>query len=359
MNIEARDPVQTLQAVSDSTRLRLVRLLLREEMNVQELVAVLELRQPSVSRHLAVLRDAGWVDQRREGTFSWYRAANHGDPELRRVVAQLADQLALARGDDGRLGAVIAEREARGRELFAGVADHWDRIRQQYEHPDLQVGVVAALVPRGLKVVDVGTGSGALLPLLAGSGAEVVAVDHSVALLERARRRCRDAGVAGVCFQQADVRDLPFADASFDAAYSSMVLHHLPRPAAAIRELARVVRPGGRVVVVEFSRHNLSWMRDELAHRWLGFQREDLAGWLQECGLVLERWLQRRRTADDDSDLTASGGRDGFNWPDVVLAVATKPRGSDDSDDGDDDGDDDGGDGRQTGSVRADTRRGE
>jgi len=176
MHINARDPVQTLQAVSDPTRLRLLRLLMREEMNVQELVTVLELRQPSVSRHLAVLRDAGWVDQRREGTFSWYRAAITADPALQAAVAQLADQLAPARGDDGRLGAVIAEREARGRELFAGVADHWDRIRQQYEHPDLQIGVVAALVPRGLRVVDVGTGSGALLPLLAGSGAEVVAV---------------------------------------------------------------------------------------------------------------------------------------------------------------------------------------
>jgi len=247
MNIATRDPVQTLQAVSDPTRLRLLRLLMREEMNVQELVTVLELRQPSVSRHLAVLRDAGWVDQRREGTFSWYRAARQGDPELQGAVARLADQLAPVQGDDGRLAAVIAEREARGRELFAGVADHWDRIRQQYEHPDLQAGVVSALVPRGLRVVDVGTGSGALLPLLAGSGAEVVAVDHSSALLERARRRCRDAGVTGVTFQQADVRALPFAAAGFDAAYSSMVLHHLPRPAEAVRELARVVRPGGRV----------------------------------------------------------------------------------------------------------------
>lgn len=346
MNIQTRDPVQTLQAVGDPTRLRLLRLLMREELNVQELVAVLELRQPSVSRHLAVLRDAGWVEQRREGTFSWYRAAAGGDPSLRRAVADLADQLAPATGDDGRLAGAIAEREARGRELFAGVADHWDRIRQQYEHPDLQAGVVAALVPRGLRVVDVGTGSGALLPLLAGSGAEVVAVDHSAALLERARRRCRDAGVAGVTFQQADVRDLPFADASFDTAYSSMVLHHLPRPLEAVHELARVVRPGGRVVVVEFSRHNLSWMRDELAHRWLGFERDDLDGWLQEAGLTLERWLQRRRTVHDDPDLTAGGGRDGFNWPDVVLAVAEKPR-------------DDGGGGRQTGPVRADTRRAE
>ncbi|MEZ4386593.1 MAG: metalloregulator ArsR/SmtB family transcription factor [Candidatus Krumholzibacteriia bacterium] len=330
MNIELRDPVQTLQAVSDPTRLRLLRLLLREELNVQELVGVVQLRQPSVSRHLAVLRDAGWVEQRREGTFSWYRAVV-GGPEapaadLRAAVARLAAGLAEADEDQARLAAVIAEREARGRELFAGVADHWDRIRRQYEHPDLQAGMVAALVPTGRRVVDVGTGSGALLPLLAMSGAEVVAVDHSAALLARARRRIRDAGLGGITFQQADVRTLPFADATFDAAYTSMVLHHLPEPAAAVVELARVVRPGGRVVIVEFTRHNLGWMRDELAHRWLGFDREDLEGWLQAAQLVPQRWLRRRRTVGDDTTGIATSGREGFNWPDVVLAVAEKPQ---------------------------------
>lgn len=320
------DPIQTLQAVSDPTRLRLLRLLLREELNVQELVAVLELRQPSISRHLGVLREAGWVETRREGTFSWYRAVGGAHGALQGAIAGLADRLDHAAFDDERLAAVMAERDARGRELFAGMADHWDRIRQQYEHPDLQAGMVAALVPPGVRVVDVGTGSGALLPLLAGCGAEVTAVDHSATLLERARRRCLAAGAKGIRFQQADARALPFPDGRFDVAYTSMVLHHLPQPQEAVTELARVVRPGGRVVVVEFSRHNLGWMREELAHRWLGFARDDLEGWLTGAGLTTVRWLQRKRTVNDDTDLAAVGGREGFTWPDVILAVADKPR---------------------------------
>lgn len=323
MNKAAPDPVTTLHAVSDATRLRLLRLLLREELNVQDLVAVLELRQPSVSRHLSVLRDSGWVQQRREGTFSWYRAARQ-HAELLPVVAELAEQLDTAEADDARLATVLADRDARGRELFAGMADQWDQIRRQYEHPDLQAGMVTALVPAGLRVVDVGTGSGALLPLLAAAADRVDAVDHSAALLARARRRCREAGHENVHFHESDARQLPFDDDLFDAAYSSMVLHHLKRPQEALRELARVTRPGGRVVVVEFSRHNLGWMRDELAHRWLGFERTELEGWLGEAGLVPRRWLRRKRTDDQHIELPAAAGREGFTWPDVVLVVADR-----------------------------------
>jgi SAM-dependent methyltransferase len=152
-----------------------------------------------------------------------------------------------------------------------------------------------------------------------------MAVDQSEQLLRRARRRCRDAGCRNVRFQRADVRALPFAAASFDAAYSSMVLHHVPEPVEAVRELARVVRPGGRVVVVEFTRHNLSWMRDELAHRWLGFERAELEGWLRDAGLEPGRWLQRRRTLGRDDDETVAGGREGFTWPEVLLTVASRP----------------------------------
>jgi ubiquinone/menaquinone biosynthesis C-methylase UbiE/predicted transcriptional regulator len=327
MNIEAVSPVDVLHAVSDATRLRLLRVLLREELNVQELVRVLELRQPSVSRHLAVLRAAGWVDQRREGTYSWYRAELRdrvAGGALPAIVAELADELPEAAGDDERLAMVVADRDERARDLFAGVVDHWDRIRRQYEHPDLQTSVVSALVPDGVRVVDVGTGSGALLPLLAGAGAAVTAVDHSAALLARARRRCRDAGIADVAFVQADVRALPFADGTFDAAYSSMVLHHLPDPRAGLAELARLVRPGGRVAVVEFTRHNLAWMREELAHRWLGFDRDQLAAWFEAEGLRPRRWLRRRRTATDEDDGPAPTGREGFAWPDVIMVVGEK-----------------------------------
>jgi ubiquinone/menaquinone biosynthesis C-methylase UbiE/DNA-binding transcriptional ArsR family regulator len=312
------------QAVGERTRLRLLRLLSREELNVQELVATLEVAQPSVSKHLGVLRDAGWVRQRREGTFSWYRlvAADGfaGGEELHRAVTAIATGLPDCGDDDERLAAVIAAREARSRESFAGVADDWDRIRGQYDHPDLQTGVVAALVPPGLRIADVGTGTGALLPVLAATGADVVAVDHSIAMLARARRRCRDAGHARVAFQQADVLALPFADGAFDAVYCSMVLHHVAMPAQALAELTRIVRPGGAVVLIDFTRHSLTWMRDQLGHRWLGFNLEEMAALQAAAGLEPGRTIVRRRTAADGD----AAARENFAWPEVFLAQAIR-----------------------------------
>ena len=329
MNIKPVDPVTLFQAVSDATRLRLLRLLEQEELNVQELVAILELRQPSVSRHLAVLRDAGYLVHRREGTWSWYRAAGArafpGGPDLWRAVTAAAADVPQAADDDTRLAEALTAREVRGETFFAGVADHWDRIRRQYEHPDLQNGVLAALVPPGLRVADVGTGTGAMLPVLATAADEVVAVDNSEAMLLRARRLCRDAGYRNVRFELADVGALPFGDGELDAVTCSMVLHHVARPLAALRELARVVRPGGQLALLDFTRHNLTWMREDLAHQWLGFDREQLEAWLGEAGFTPRRWLERRRTVhDQDEESVVAAGREGFTWPDVLLSVATR-----------------------------------
>jgi ubiquinone/menaquinone biosynthesis C-methylase UbiE/DNA-binding transcriptional ArsR family regulator len=331
MNNAAISPVGLLQAVSDVNRLRLLRLLHRQELNVQELVAALEMRQPSVSRHLAILREAGWVSLRREGTWSWYSTVSTsefpGGAALQQAIVDSAESIEQASADDRRLATVIAEREMREREFFPDAADHWDQIRIRYEHPDLQAGMVAALVPPGLQVIDVGTGTGALLPILARTAQRVVAVDRSTSLLASAQRRCRAAGCANVWFQQADVRALPFADDAFAGAYASMVLHHVDDPGAALRELARVVRPGCPVVVLEFTRHNLNWMRHQLAHRWLGFDRSQLSAWCEGAGLKPRQWLQRKRATDDrvDSPIDPSS-REGFTWPDILLLVAQRRR---------------------------------
>ncbi len=320
------DPALLFQAVSDETRLRLLRLLDREELNVRELVRILGASQPRVSKHLAVLRDAGWVRQRREGTWSWY-AASGGDgfPGGRRLYEQVvaaAGGLAAAAADDAALARTLVERDERSGRFFAGIAERWDEIRRSYEHPDLRVGAVAALVPAGLSVLDVGTGTGALLPLLAEVADRVCAVDRSEAMLARARLLCERSGLERVLLQRADIQALPFADAAFDAAYGSMVLHHVARPALAVREMARVVRPGGSVAVVAFTRHNQAWMRKELAHQWLGFERGEIEQLFRRVGLSPRRHLVRRRL---EAAGPAARGRDRHAWPDVFLAVAGKP----------------------------------
>ena len=324
-------PASVLQAVSDPTRLRLLRLLCREELNVRELVKILEMNQPRVSKHLAVLRDAGWVRQRKEGTWSWYRAVTKesfsGGEDLFAGVAAAADQVAAAREDEIALAIVLSERSANARDFFAGVAGRWERIRRSYEHPDIQLAAVGALVDDRLSVLDIGTGTGALLPLLAGAVGSVVAVDQSQAMLARAQALCQASGLDEVQFHCGDIQALPFADGSFHAATCSMVLHHVARPAVAVAEMARVVRPGGKVIVIAFTRHNLTWLRDELAHRWPGFAREEIEELFADAGLLPQRYLVRRRTEDETAPAgpTAGESTERLNWPDVFLAVAEKP----------------------------------
>jgi len=329
MVVKLQEPAALFQALSDATRLRLLRLLGREELNVQELVRILEMSQPRISKHLAVLRDAGWIRQRREGTWSWYRAVPPeefaGGNGLARQVFAATESVAHAKEDEAGLAMVLAEREERVRDSFADLADDWDRIRSEYEHPDVHLGAIGALVDRRQRVLDIGTGTGALLPWLAAAVDSVVAMDSSAAMLARARHRCQREGLDHVRFQRADVRDLPLADASCDAAFGSMVLHHVARPEQALAEMARVVRPGGKVVVIAFTRHELTWLRDELAHHRLGFGREEIEKLLQAAGLVPRIYLERgRKPGAPQRRSAARQGRE-LPWPDVFLVVAEKP----------------------------------
>lgn len=329
MALAADHPASAFQAVSDPTRLRLLRLLLQAEMNVQEMVRILGMSQPGVSRHLAVLRDAGWLRLRKEGTWSWYAAVGRdelpGGTDLHAVVSRQAATVPEAAADDAALADVLSARDRRTGDFFDGIAAVWDRIRPAFEHPDVQAGALAALAPRGLEVVDIGTGTGALLPLLALAGARVTAVDSSPAMLERARDLCRREGVAQVEFRRADIQELPFTDDRFDAAYSSMVLHHVARPARALREMARVVRPGGVVVIMAFTSHRQTWMREKLAHQWLGFSRDEVEEFFPRYGLTLRSYLVRGLTGAAARAVLPPdlAGRE-VVWPDVFLAVGEK-----------------------------------
>jgi DNA-binding transcriptional ArsR family regulator/16S rRNA G527 N7-methylase RsmG len=323
-------PAILFQAVSDPTRLRLLRLLGREELNVRELVRILGMSQPRISKHLAVLKDAGWLLQRKEGTWSWYRTVSGsvfgGGEGLFTSVLAAAERSERAAEDEAALAQVLAERDARSREFFAGAPERWDQIRKAYAHPDLQVGAVAALVGQRLQVIDIGTGAGALLPVLAQIAERVVAVDNSGPRLARASTLCEKSGLTNVRFHRADIQALPFADSSFDGAYCSMVLHHVARPAVAVAEMARVVRPLARVVITAFVRHSLTWMRDELAHQWLGFDREEMERLALQAGLEPCRYLVRRPTAEPIATASGSTPPRGRRlvWPDVFLLVTTK-----------------------------------
>ncbi len=323
------DPSALFHSLSDSTRLRLLRLLSRQELNVQEMVRVTGLSQPRVSKHLAILRDQGWLSQRREGTYNWYGCVPEGEfpagPELFGQALQAAHHVAEADQDDGALEQVLGERRARDRDFFAALAHRWDDIRQEYEHPDIRLGILGSLVDPGLKVLDIGTGTGSMLPVLAGAVGVTVAVDNSAAMLARAQDLCRSRQLSGITLCKADVSALPFADGAFDAVNCAMVLQHVAKPGAAVAEMARVLGPGGRLIITGFCPHDQEWMRRELAHRWLGFDQSTLHNLLAGAGLVPRNFLVRRKISGQDAGaLKPAPGGSSLEWPDVFLASATR-----------------------------------
>ena len=304
------------RTLSDPTRVRVLALLEQQELAVQELMDVLGMAQSRVSRHLAILREAGLLEDRREGTYVFYRMSApregpwHDAWQL--VRRELRDD-PLHLGDAAALEQVLRARAARTRTFFDAVGPEWDALRKVFNDDALRARAVAHLVPTGLRVADIGTGTGILAAELARLGLRVVAIDHSERMLEAAAAKLAAEGVTGVELRPGEASHLPLADGSVDAAFAHMVLHYLPSPADAIREMARAVAPGGTVVIVDFVRHEHEWMRQELGVTWLGFGQDELEGWFREAAL---------RDFRCEIRAGASSARD---LPATFIASARKP----------------------------------
>jgi SAM-dependent methyltransferase len=308
---------KVFKTLADPTRLRILALLEREELAVQELMDVLGMAQSRVSRHLGILREAGVVRDRREGTFvlyqlalpatgPWRAAWEVAGQDLRRDPATERDQASLAR--------VLEARAARSRSFFDAVGPEWDALRKVWSDDLLRARAVTHLVPEGLRAVDVGTGTGVFALELARLGIQVVAVDRSSRMLDAARARIEAAGARGIELRPGDASALPLADGEVDAAFAHMVLQYLAAPGDALREMARVVRPGGRVVVVDFASHERDWMREELGVLRLGFEREEIETLFAAAGLEdlrLEPQPPSARGADLPATFIAAARRPG------------------------------------------------
>ena len=284
------DSIQKIfKTLADPTRIRVLALLETEELAVQDLMAVLGMAQSRVSRHLAILREAGLLSDRRDGTFVFYRM-NPSLPDAWRSAWALVSQERggdpTAARDAAALAAHRDARQSRTRAFFDAVGPEWDALRKVFNDETLRARALTRLVPRDLKVADVGTGTGILARELAALGLGVVAIDHSPRMLEAARANLASAGLSGVELREGEIEALPLADGEVDAAFAHMVLHYVADPAAAILEMVRIVRPGGRVVLVDFERHDREWMRDELGVVWLGFETGDVEAWLRAAGLA-------------------------------------------------------------------------
>jgi DNA-binding transcriptional ArsR family regulator/SAM-dependent methyltransferase len=279
---------QLYRLLSDPTRLRLLALAAEEELSVGELAELLGEPQPNVSRHAAPLRQNGLLADRKQGARTLVRLADRAA-----VDAVVADALAAGRrlcqadGSLARVGDVVAARDARAREFFARSAPN-EPVELSLDLPSC-LSAFAALIEQRELAVDAGTGSGVLLDLLAPLYRRVVAIDRSRAQLARARDRVRARGYDNVTFVEDPISGRKVAAAvgrGADLVVAARVLHHAPRPRPALAELARLARPGGKLLVIDYARHDDERLSEQQADVWLGFSPEELKSYAEGAGLT-------------------------------------------------------------------------
>jgi ubiquinone/menaquinone biosynthesis C-methylase UbiE/DNA-binding MarR family transcriptional regulator len=275
-----------LTALSDATRSRLLLLLDRHELTVSELCSIMQLPQSTVSRHLKALADSGWIAARNEGTSHLYTMTRDElDVSARRLWLLVREQVGptpAATQDHRRLLAALAERRTKSQEFFSSSAGQWDRVRDELFGDRVHLAAMAALADPDWIAGDLGCGTGQVSAALAPFVGRVIAVDSSAAMLQAARRRLT--GFDNIDLRRGELEALPIDDTRLDVAILMLVLHHVPEPQQAVKEVARVLKPGGRIIVGDMLPHDRESYRQQMGHVWLGFSDEHVERMLTEAG---------------------------------------------------------------------------
>jgi ArsR family transcriptional regulator len=275
-----------MTALSDPTRCRMLLLLEKHELTVSELCSVLQLPQSTVSRHLKTLADDGWVTSRRDGTSRFYTMPVVDlDAGAARLWPLISEQVTSTRGaeqDERRLRSVLSRRRAKSQEFFASAAGGWDRLRGELFGDEFFLWAVLGLIDPALVVGDLGCGTGQLTEVVAPYVRRVISVDGSDDMLEAARERL--SGATNVDIRQGELESLPIESGELDVAMLSLVLHYSPEPPRALAEVGRVVRTGGRVLVVDMLPHDREEYQQQMGHVWLGFSETQTTRLLTAAG---------------------------------------------------------------------------
>jgi demethylmenaquinone methyltransferase/2-methoxy-6-polyprenyl-1,4-benzoquinol methylase/ArsR family transcriptional regulator len=302
------DVLLALAAAGEPTRLRLLALLSDAELTVSELVVILGQSQPRISRHLKLLVEAGLVERHREGAWVFLLVAQSGPAAglARDIVGAIAANDPILAADKARLDEVRRSRADQAARYFATHAATWDKVRAMHIAEEaVEAAIRQAVGERPIgSLLDVGTGTGRMLELLAPHAGRALGIDQSPAMLGVARDRLERAGLRNTQLRQGDIFALPVERDGYDLVVLHQVLHYLDDPSRALREAARTVRPGGRLLVVDFAPHGEESLRADHAHRRLGFAREEIAGLMADAGLDVT--LTRDLAPDGAGALTVS-----------------------------------------------------
>jgi ubiquinone/menaquinone biosynthesis C-methylase UbiE/DNA-binding transcriptional ArsR family regulator len=311
------DPLNAaLKAAGEDTRLRVLVLLAEAELTVSDLTQILRQSQPRISRHLKLMVEAGLIERFREGAWAFFRLAEHGaTAELARaLVARLDPSDPIALRDRERLSAVRRARAAAAQDYFRAHAAQWDRIRKLHVADEaVENAMREALAERPFNsLLDLGTGTGRMLELFSSGIVRGLGIDLSLDMLLLARARIERAGLRHCSVRQGDIYDLALPSGSFEVVVIHQVLHYLDDGARAIREAARTLAPAGRLLVVDFAPHDLEFLREEHAHRRLGFSAETVAQWMAAAGLdmTMHRSLSPEPSSDGKIAVSLWLGRD-------------------------------------------------
>jgi ubiquinone/menaquinone biosynthesis C-methylase UbiE/DNA-binding transcriptional ArsR family regulator len=293
-----------LKAAGEETRLRVLALLSEAELTVSDLTDILRQSQPRISRHLKLLAEAGLIERFREGTWAFFRLAEHGGgAEVARALIERLDPAdpVIARDRD-RLASVRSARAAAAQAYFSEHATEWDSIRKLHAaDAAVEDAIRVALADKPFRsLLDLGTGTGRMLELFSPEIDRGLGLDLSLDMLLLARDRLERAGLKNCSVRQGDLYDLPLANDSFDVIILHQVLHFLDDGGRAIREAARALRPGGRLLVIDFAPHELEFLREQHAHRRLGFPPETVTQWITAAGL--EPVMHRSVAPEQDSE---------------------------------------------------------
>jgi ArsR family transcriptional regulator len=294
-----KNPVDYFKALADDTRVRLLNVLSDRELNVNELVAIFEMGQSRISRHLKILADTGLVTVRRDGLWAFYRAADRHQEAASAVIA-LVKTHPRYQEDVAKADAVYRAREEESIRFFDAIAEDWDSMKRNIIGGIDLTARIAEKIPKCKVAVDLGCGTGDLLPALLASADKVIGVDNSPEMLKKASKRFQGEE-SRVDLRIGQIEHLPLRDSEAGAAVINMVLHHLPSPPEGILESARTLEKGGELIIVDLEKHQNESMRSRYGDRWLGFSPHQINDWANDAGFrVVEEKsfpLQRRLKA--------------------------------------------------------------